>query len=44
MQVDGEDEPQEVKGVLEFDFEEQAPQPAQVEIYSPAESEASVNI
>ena len=44
MQVDGEDEPQEVKGVLEFDFEEQAPQPAQVETHSPAASEASVNM
>ena len=44
MQVDGEDEPQVVKGVSEFDFEEQAPQPVQVEIHSPAESEASVNM
>ena len=44
MQVDGEDEPQEVQGVSEIDFEEQAPQPALVETHSPAESEASVNM
>ena len=44
MQVDGEDEPQEVQGVSEVDFEEQAPQPALVETHSPAESEASVNM
>ena len=44
MQVDGEDEPQEVQGVSEVDFEEQAPQPAPVETHSPAVSEASVNM
>ena len=44
MQVDGEDEPQEVQGVSEIDFEEQAPQPVQFETHSPAESEASVNM
>ena len=44
MQVDGEDEPQEVQGVSEVDFEELVPQPAQVKTHSPAESEASVNI
>ena len=44
MQVDGEDEPHEVQGVSEVDFEEQAPQPALVETHSPAESEASVNM
>ena len=44
MQVDGDDVPQEVQGVSEIDFEEQAPQPALVETYSPAESEASVNM
>ena len=44
MQVDGADEPQEIQGVSEIDFEEQAPQPAQVQTHSPAESEASVNI
>ena len=44
MQVDGEDEPQEVQGVFEVDFEEQALQPTLVETHSPAESEASVNM
>ena len=44
MQVDGEDKPQEIQGVLEMDFEEQAPQPAPVETHSPAVSEASVNM
>ena len=44
MQVDGEAEPQEIQGVSKVDFEEQAPQPAQVETHSPAESEASVNM
>ena len=44
MQVDGEDEPQEIQGVSEVDFEEQAPQPVQVETHSPAASEASVNM
>ena len=44
MQVDGEDEPQEVQGVSEIDFEEQAPQPVLIKTHSPAESEASVNM
>ena len=44
MQVDGEKEPQEIQGVSEMDFEEQALQPALVETHSPAESEASVNM
>ena len=44
MQVDSKDEPQEVQGVSEIDFEEQAPQPVQFETHSPAESEASVNM
>ena len=43
MQVDGEDVPQEVQGVSELDFEEQAPQPAQIKPHSPVSSEASVN-
>ena len=42
--MDGEVDPQEVQGVSELDFEEQAPQPAQVKIHSPAASEASVNM
>jgi chromosome segregation ATPase len=44
MQADGEEEPQEIQGVSEMDFEEQAPQPAPVETHSPAASEASVNM
>ena len=44
MQVDGEEEPQEIQGVSEMDFEEQALQPAPVETHSPAASEASVNM
>ena len=44
MQADGEEEPQEIQGVSEMDFEEQAPQPAPVETHSPAVSEASVNM
>ena len=44
MQVDGEDKPQEIQGVSEIDFEEQVPQPAQVETHSPSVSEASVNM
>ena len=43
MQVVGE-EPQEIQGVSEMDFEEQAPQPVPVETHSPAASEASVNM
>ena len=44
MQMDDEKEPQEIQGVSEMDFEEQAPQPAPVETHSPAASEASVNM
>ena len=44
MQVDGEEEPQEIQGVSEMDFEEQAPQPMPVEAHSLAVSEASVNM
>ena len=44
MQVDGENEHQEIQGVSDLDFEEQAPQPALVKIHSPAASEASVNM
>ena len=44
MQVDGDDVPQEVQGVSEIDFEEQAPQPVPVETHSPAASEAVVNM
>ena len=44
MQVAGEEEPQEIQGVSEMDFEEQAPQPVPVETHSPAASEAVVNM
>ena len=44
MQVDGEEDPQEIQGVSEMDFEEQALQPAPVEAHTPAASEASVNM
>ena len=44
MQVDDEDEPQEIEGVSEMDSEDQAPQPALVEVHTPAASEASVNM
>ena len=44
MQVDGEDEPQEIQGVSEMDSEDQAPQPAPVEVHTPVASEASVNM
>ena len=43
MKVDGEEEPQEMEGVSDIDYEEHAPKPAQIEPYSPVESEASVN-
>jgi len=43
MQMDIEDEPQEVQGISELDFEEQAPQPAPIETHSPVSSEALVN-
>ena len=44
MQVDGEEDTQEIQGVSEMDFEEQALQPAPVEAHTPAASEASVNM
>ena len=44
MQVDGEEEPQEIQGISEMDFEDQAPQPAPVEVHTPAAREASVNM
>ena len=44
MQVDGEEEPQEIQGVLEMDFEDQVLQPAPVEVHTPVASEASVNM
>ena len=44
MQVDGEEEPHEIQGISEMDFEDQAPQPAPVEVHTPMASEASVNM
>jgi len=44
MQVNEEDEPQDIQGVSKLDSKEQAPQHAQIEPHSPAESEASVNM
>ena len=44
MQVDDEDEPQEIEGVSEMDSEDQAPQPAPVEVHTPVASVASVNM
>ena len=44
MQVDGEEEPQEIQVISEMDFEDQAPQPAPVEVHTPVASEASVNM
>ena len=38
-----EDEPEEVQGVSDLDFEVAAPQPAQMGAHSPVASEASVN-
>ena len=43
MDVDGEDEPEEIQGVSDLDFEVAAPSPAQVGAHSPVASEASVN-
>ena len=44
MQVDGEDEPQEIQGISEMDSEDQALQPALVEVHTTVASEASVNM
>ena len=41
--MDGEDEPEEIQGVSDLDFEVAAPSPAQVGAHSPVASEASVN-
>ena len=38
-----EDEPEEVQGVSDLDFEVAAPQPAQMGAHSPVASEVSVN-
>ena len=41
--MDGEDEPEEIQGVSDLDFEVAAPPPAQMGAHSPVASEASVN-
>ena len=43
MDVDGEDEPEDIQGVSDLDFEVAAPSPAQLGAHSPVASEASVN-
>jgi len=43
MQVDGEEEPQEMEGVSDVDFEDHDPQPTLIAPHSPIESEASVH-
>ena len=43
MDVDSEEEPEEIEGVSDLDFEAAAPQPAQMGAHSPVASEASVN-
>ena len=43
MDVDDEEEPQDLQGVSELDFEEAAPQLAQMGAHSPVSSEESVN-
>ena len=43
MDVDGKDEPEEIQGVSDLDFEVAAPPPAQMGAHSPVASEASVN-
>jgi hypothetical protein len=43
MDMDGEDEPEDIQGVSDLDFEVAAPSPAQLGAHSPVASEASVN-
>ena len=43
MDVDSEEEPEEIEGVSDLDFEAAAPQPAQMGAHSPVASEASIN-
>jgi len=43
MDVDEEEEPEMIEGVLDLDFEVAAPQPAQMGAHSPVASEESVN-
>jgi len=41
MDVDGEEEPEEIEGVSNLDFEDAAPRPAQMGAHSSVASEAS---
>ena len=43
MDVDGEEEPEEIEGVSNLDFEVAAPQPAQMGAHSLVANEASIN-
>ena len=43
MDVDEEEEPEEIEGYSDIDFEEADPQPAQWGAHSPVASESSVN-
>ena len=43
MDVDKEEEPEEIEGFSDMDFEEADPQPAQMGAHSPVSSVASVN-
>jgi hypothetical protein len=43
MDVDSDEEPEEMEGVSDLDYEVVAPQPAQMGAHSPARSESSVN-
>jgi hypothetical protein len=43
MDVDGEEDPEEIEGVSNLDFEAASPRPAQLGAHSPVASEASVN-
>ena len=43
MDMDEEEEPEEIEGYSDVDFEEADPQPAQLGAHSPVASESSVN-
>jgi hypothetical protein len=43
MDIDSDEEPEEIEGVSDLDYDVVAPQPAQMGAHSPARSESSVN-
>jgi hypothetical protein len=43
MDVDSDEEPEEIEGVFDLDYEVVAPQPARMGAHSLARSESSVN-